>query len=959
MSNRNLELALRITADLKQGQAALESLSQGLRETGAAAVQSQAQAQVALGKTEQALNQVARAERSVAQQTATAATAIKQAEAGKAAAVTAGGKALQQGAISAGQYKQAMRLLPAQITDVTTSLASGMPVWLVAIQQGGQIKDSFGGVGNAAKALTSLLNPLRLALGGTAAAAAVIALAYKQGSDEQTAFNAALALTNNAAGVTTGQLADMATAVDAVVGTTSQAADALAVAAGSGKIAGDQLQLVARSAVQMNAATGRAIDDTVGDFIKLAAEPSKAALELNRTTHFLTSTIYAQIRALEEQGDQSGAAALAIKALADANEQSAAKIANNLGYLERAWKGVKSGAAEAWAAMQGIGRQAGVDSQIAKVKQQLADVKAFGLQGDVIGNTVPLQTANLERTLSMLERKKRFDEDAAKADALKAKTNGAAIEAQKRLEDLFKNSRSNAEKTAAAMKDLDKWIADAAKGGKTFTDEQIAQARKFITEQNKDKQGPKDTTANERAAIAKMAIENRLYEAEKTRDIDAQVAIRGQLLRQQYADELKVAAGNADQLRVIETRITQEKDEFRKGLVEREKAAQDTAFESVLADLDRTFAAEKKAAGDIAQLNISYLRATGQMATASAQEIDQRYQQLRDELLSKGNTEAVLKLDVVIDREKAVSALRALKDELDKIMGERAARRENAQVEYDAGRISGGQFRDELKQIDNETKPKIRSLATEASSAAEAAGDRGEAAKLKGIAAEMDAADKSSRKFLQRLDDIQEKLAGGLTDAILQFADGTLSAADAFKAFASSFLRDMAQMILKQILFNAVKAAGTAMGIPGLSDGGYVQGFAVGGYTGDGGKYQPAGVVHAGEFVLRKEVVAQPGARSFLSEMNSVGMRALSGARGYASGGLVTPGITAPASPNYQMGKPAEEIGAATSLSNSQNFYLVDDHDRIADVLKSPKGQDAMVVMLSRDPAKFRSVLKV
>ena len=55
--------------------------------------------------------------------------------------------------LSAGQYKQAMRQLPAQITDVVTSLASGMPVWMVAIQQGGQITDSFGGVGETFRAL--------------------------------------------------------------------------------------------------------------------------------------------------------------------------------------------------------------------------------------------------------------------------------------------------------------------------------------------------------------------------------------------------------------------------------------------------------------------------------------------------------------------------------------------------------------------------------------------------------------------------------------------------------------------------------------------------------------------------------------------------------------------------------------------------------------------------------------
>jgi hypothetical protein len=68
------------------------------------------------------------------------------------------------------------------------------------------------------------------------------------------------------------------------------------------------------------------------------------------------------------------------------------------------------------------------------------------------------------------------------------------------------------------------------------------------------------------------------------------------------------------------------------------------------------------------------------------------------------------------------------------------------------------------------------------------------------------------------------------------------------------------------------------------------RGYAPGGYTGDGGKYEPAGVVHAGEFVHRAEVVRQPGAMQFLSAFNDKGMSAVSswGARGYAYGGLVS-----------------------------------------------------------------------
>lgn len=64
-------------------------------------------------------------------------------------------------------------------------------------------------------------------------------------------------------------------------------------------------------------------------------------------------------------------------------------------------------------------------------------------------------------------------------------------------------------------------------------------------------------------------------------------------------------------------------------------------------------------------------------------------------------------------------------------------------------------------------------------------------------------------------------------------------------------------------------------------------GLASGGYTGDGGKFEPAGIVHAGEFVTRSEVTRQPGAIGFLEAFNRVGMQALQSLPGFAAGGLV------------------------------------------------------------------------
>lgn len=85
-----------------------------------------------------------------------------------------------------------------------------------------------------------------------------------------------------------------------------------------------------------------------------------------------------------------------------------------------------------------------------------------------------------------------------------------------------------------------------------------------------------------------------------------------------------------------------------------------------------------------------------------------------------------------------------------------------------------------------------------------------------------------------------------------------------------------------------------------------VPGFAPGGWTGPGTKYQPAGVVHADEHVQPKEVVNEPGALPFLERIRRHGFRntiselrarLAAGQRGYANGGLVAPSRPVPSIP--------------------------------------------------------------
>ncbi|MGO4479961.1 phage tail length tape measure family protein, partial [Massilia sp. 2TAF26] len=111
--------------------------------------------------------------------------------------------------VSAAQTAAALRGVPAQFTDIITSLQGGQNPLTVILQQGGQLRDMFGSAGAAARALggyvVGLINPFTLA----AAAAAALAVAYHEGSKEADAYAKALILTGNAAGSTADQLSEM------------------------------------------------------------------------------------------------------------------------------------------------------------------------------------------------------------------------------------------------------------------------------------------------------------------------------------------------------------------------------------------------------------------------------------------------------------------------------------------------------------------------------------------------------------------------------------------------------------------------------------------------------------------------------------------------------------------------------------------------------------------------------
>lgn len=199
--------------------------------------------------------------------------------------------------------------------------------------------------------------------------------------------------------------------------------------------------------------------------------------------------------------------------------------------------------------------------------------------------------------------------------------------------------------------------------------------------------------------------------------------------------------------------------------------------------------------------------------------------------------------------------------------------RYNHQLDIDAARLKVGMSQENIAKLDEEiAKLKERMAVIKETES------RRKSNPIAGIKDGINQIQDSFGDMAANMSQVTQNAFNGMADALTDFV---MTGKADFRSLAQSILRDLSSMIIKMMIFNSLKAAldGTAFGkFLGFSGGGYVGGFASGGYTGDGGKYQPAGVVHRGEYVITKEATSRLGV-GFLNHLNY--------GRGYATGGAV------------------------------------------------------------------------
>lgn len=309
---------------------------------------------------------------------------------------------------------------------------------------------SAGGLARLAASAGALATAATAAAAVVVTAAAGVAAAYHFAGQETLAYEKAIILSGNAAGVTSGQLADMARRIDGVAGTQANAAAALATMTASGKVAAENLEKVSLAAIEMERATGQSVGDTEKIFAKLGDDPVKASQRLNESMHFLTASTYAQIKAADELGDKEAAASIAQNAAADALRQRAAQVEQQLGLLERAWRGVRDVAKQAWDNMLNVGRPDTLSTQIADLRSKIDQAKGkdpnrrFSMPWDT-----PL--ADLEQQLAYLTEQDRLIRRGTEAQAERNRVQAAGIAAVDALGKANDSAMTRQERAAKAL----------------------------------------------------------------------------------------------------------------------------------------------------------------------------------------------------------------------------------------------------------------------------------------------------------------------------------------------------------------------------------------------------------------------------------------------------------------------------------------------------------------------------
>ncbi|MFU8704749.1 phage tail length tape measure family protein [Klebsiella aerogenes] len=781
---------------------------------------------------------------------------------------------------SAAQTANAMRMIPAQMTDIVVGLSTGQSPFMVLMQQGGQLKDMFGGIGPAIKGVGTyvrgLVNPFTI----TAAAVGVLGLAYYKGAQEQDEFYKSLVLTGNQVGKTSGQLADMAARAGAVAdSTTGKAASTLNQLVSSGKVAGDSLERVTTAVIKISDATGIVTEKLVSDFNDIAADPVAAITKLNDQYHFLTLATYNQIKALQDEGNQQEAARVATDAYANTMQQRANDIHQNLGLLESAWDSLGKAAKGAWDAMLNIGREQTLQDKLSTLNENIAEAQKGQAEGG-FWNGLNARFSNLPE---MLKQRDAIQSQITAEDTLNDILSDHDKAEQKRIKTQQEADRvnlqylSNADKRNKAIKQQSEFLKAGA-----ITADQYAKNVSRINEMYKDPKAPKIAKTPQGKAYAEDAATRLLDQIhQQTAAMQSQLDASDKLnsatqarvkFEQQIADLKSKTQLTADQKSILSR-----SDEILQAYKQQEALQNSVKTLDDYRKMQEQIAPKEVKQNDILQKRLQILQEMVRLGKLKKPEANKQASDLiasmplPDSVISAVNKSGGTLTSGATSRDLSGQGLNMIGLQVDPQL-EIIEKLKKAQIDYT-----------EWMKVQNKLIAQDTILT-----------EQQKADRLLEIRNNQQALD--AALYVAQAQSAQNSFSL-ITDSMgTMFGEQSAMYKAAFvtqKAFAIAQAALQLPMAMGQALaglpFPANIAAmasvvGLMASITSSISSAAAVGFASGGYTGPGGKYQPAGIVHKGEYVFDQASTNRIGVSQLEALRNGKPLDATLGRSGFGTG---------------------------------------------------------------------------
>ncbi|EES0306018.1 phage tail tape measure protein [Escherichia coli] len=765
--------------------------------------------------------------------------------------------AAQKAGISVGQYKAAMRTLPAQFTDIATQLAGGQNPWLILLQQGGQVKDSFGGMIPMFRGLAGAITLPMVGVTSLAVATGALAYAWYQGDSTLSEFNKTLVLSGNQAGLTADRMLTLSRAGQAAGLTFNQARESLAALVNAGVRGGEQFDAINQSVARFASASGVEVDKVAEAFGKLTTDPTSGLMAMARQFRNVTAEQIAYVAQLQRSGDEAGALQAANDIATKGFDEQTRRLKENMGTLET-WAD-KTGKAfkSMWDAILDIGRPESSADMLASAQKAFDEAdkkwqwyqsrsqrrgKTSSFRANLQGAWDDRENARLGLAAATLQSDMEKAGELAARDRAERESSQLKYtgEAQKAYERLL----TPLEKYTARQEELNK----ALKDGKILQADYntlMASAKKDYESTQKKPSGVKVSAGErqeDRAHAAMLALETELLTLEKHAGANEKIS-------QQRRDLWKAE----NQYVVLKEAATKRQlSEQEKSLLAHEKETLE--YKRQLADLGDKVEHQKRL-NELAQQAARF----EQQQSAKQAAISAKARGLTDRQAQRESEEQRLR-DVYGDNPDALAkATSALKNTW--------SAEEQLRGSWMAGLKSGW---GEWAESATDSFSQVKSAAT------------------------------------QTFDGIAQNMAAMLTGSEQNW-----------RGFTRSVLSMLTEIFLKQAMVGIVGRIGSAIGGAfgggaSASTGTAIQAaaanfhFATGGFTGTGGKYEPAGIVHRGEFVFTKEATSRIGVGNLYRLM-----------RGYAEGGYVG-----------AAGSPAQ-MRRAEGINFNQNNHVVIQNDGI------------------------------